>query len=211
MSSPQESDRHVFDVVSSRDIHVGRILALRMDEVRMPDGSTASREVVEHLGAVAVVALDSDENVVLIRQYRHPVGKRLWELPAGLIDHAGEDPLAAARRELAEEVGLAAATWSVLVDVAVSPGFTDESVRVYLATGLSTVDREEMGEEEADLVARRVPLPEAVRMTLAGEIVNAAAVSGLLAAFAVRGGAAAARDVDAPWAEKSTVFAERRR
>ncbi|WP_091456313.1 NUDIX domain-containing protein [Actinokineospora iranica] len=204
-----DSARHVFDLVSSRDIHVGKILALRLDEVRMPGGSTARREVVEHLGAVGIAALDDEGNVVLIRQYRHPVGQRLWELPAGLIDHAGEDPLAAAKRELAEEVGLAASDWSVLTDVAVSPGFTDEAVRVYLATGLSTVDREEMGEEEADLTARRVPLGEAVRMVLAGEIVNAAAVAGVLAAYAVDSGAAPARAEDAPWPGKPTAFSAR--
>ncbi|GLZ42941.1 NUDIX hydrolase [Actinokineospora sp. NBRC 105648] len=205
-----EPGRHSFDVVSSRDIHVGRILALRLDEVRMPGGGTANREVVEHLGAVAVVALDDDGALVLIHQYRHPVGERLWELPAGLIDHAGEDPLDAARRELAEEVGLAAQDWSVLVDVAVSPGFTDEALRVYLATGLSTVERSEVGEEEADLVARRVPLAEAVRMALGGEIVNAAAVAGVLAAYAVDSGAAPARRVDAPWDGRPRAFEARR-
>ncbi|GAA3047021.1 NUDIX domain-containing protein [Actinokineospora globicatena] len=204
-----EAGTHVFDVVSTRDIHVGRILALRLDEVAMPGGTTANREVVEHLGAVAVVAVDDDGAVALIHQYRHPVGARLWELPAGLIDHADEDPLEAARRELVEEVGLAAATWSVLVDIAVSPGFTDEVVRVYLATGLSTVDRVLLGEEEADLVIARVPLPEAVRRVLAGEITNAAAVAGLLAAQAVTTGVVEARPADAPWSGRPTAFERR--
>ncbi|OLR91769.1 NUDIX domain-containing protein [Actinokineospora bangkokensis] len=206
MSTPGE---HVFDVVSSTDVHVGRILALRVDEVRMPGGGTAKREVVEHLPAVAVVALDDDGQVVLIHQYRHPVGARLWELPAGLVDHEGEEPLAAAERELVEEVGLAAEHWSVLVDVAASPGFTDEEVRVFLATGLSEVTRQEMGEEEADLTTRRVPLPEAVRMALAGEITNAAAVAGVLAAAAVDSGVAAPRVPDAPWPGRSTAFGRR--
>ncbi|MGQ0838501.1 NUDIX domain-containing protein [Actinokineospora sp.] len=205
-----DSTRHAFDVVSTRDLHVGRILALRLDEVLMPGGSTASREVVEHLGAVGVAALDDDGDLVLIRQYRHPVGKRLWELPAGLIDHAEEDPLAAAKRELVEEVGLVAEDWSVLVDAAASPGFTDEVIRIYLATGLSTVERETLGDEEADLVARRVPLAEAVRMALAGEIVNAASVAGVLAAYAVDSGAAPARAADAPWPDRPTRFAARR-
>ncbi|HEU5476043.1 MAG TPA: NUDIX hydrolase [Actinophytocola sp.] len=205
-----EPGRHDFTVRSSRDIHVGRILALRMDEVVMPGGGTAGREVVEHLAAVAVVAVDERDNVVLIHQYRHPLGRRIWELPAGLIDHTGEDPLATARRELAEEVGLAAEHWAVLVDVAVSPGFTDEATRVYLATGLSAVDREVMGEEEADLVDRWVPLDEAVRMTLAGEIVNGASVGGVLAAHVVRSGFAEPRPADAPWPDRSTRFAARR-
>jgi ADP-ribose pyrophosphatase len=204
------TERHEFAVVSTQDIHIGRILALRLDEVRMPGGNTAYREVVEHLGAVAVVALDDDGNLVLIHQYRHPMGTRLWELPAGLIDHAGEDPVEAAKRELVEEVGLVARDWSVLVDVAASPGFTDEVVRVYLATGLSTVDREILGDEEADIVIRRFPLSDAVRMTLSGDIINAAAVAGILAAQAVVSGAAR-RQADAPWPNKPTQFAHRPR
>jgi 8-oxo-dGTP pyrophosphatase MutT (NUDIX family) len=206
-----EPGRHEFTVVSSTDVHVGRILALRLDTVAMPGGGVADREVVEHLGAVAVAAIDEDGSVVLIHQYRHPLGRRIWELPAGLIDHAGEDPVEAAKRELVEEVGLAARDWSVLVDVAASPGFTDEVVRVFLATGLSVVDREILGDEEADLVARRVPLAEAVRMALAGEVVNGAAVGGLLAAHAVRSGVAGPRPADAAWPDRPTRFAARRR
>ncbi|HET9138422.1 NUDIX hydrolase [Actinophytocola sp.] len=209
MSDEADAARHAFDVVSTRDIHVGRILALRLDEVAMPGGGTANREVVEHLPAVAVVAVDERDNVMLIRQYRHPLGRRIWELPAGLIDHAGEDPLQTAKRELAEEVGLAAEHWSVLVDVAVSPGFTDEATRVYLATGLSEVDREIMGEEEADLTQRWVSLDESVRMTLAGEIVNAASVAGLLAAHVVRSGLTQPRPPESPWRDRSTRFAAR--
>lgn len=202
---------HQFDVVSSRDVHVGRILALRVDEVVMPGGTTARREVVEHLGAVAVCALDGDGAVTLIRQYRHPVGDRLWELPAGLLDVEGEEPVAAARRELAEEAGLAARRWETLVDVAASPGFTDEVVRVFLARDLSVAYRDVHGDEEADLVVRTVPLDEAVRMALDGEIVNATTVSGLLAAQAVLGGAARPRPADAPWRHRPTAFAARRR
>jgi ADP-ribose pyrophosphatase len=204
-----EPGRHNFEVVSSEDIYTGRILALRRDEVAMPGGSSAAREVVEHLGAVAIAALDERDNVILIHQYRHAIGRRIWELPAGLIDHAGEDPVETAKRELVEEVGLAAEDWSVLVDAACSPGFTDEVVRVYLATGLSTVDREVLGEEEADLVARWFPLDEAVRMTLAGDIVNAATVSGLLATHAVRTGAASPRPLDAPWTDLPVRFTRR--
>jgi 8-oxo-dGDP phosphatase len=204
-----EPGQHNFTVLSTRDVYIGHIMALRVDEVAMPGGGQANREVVEHHGAVAIVALDDDDQVTLIHQYRHPLGRRIWELPAGLID-LGEDPLSSAKRELAEEVGLAAANWSVLVDVAVSPGFTDEAVRVYLATGLSTVDRELMGEEEADLVARKVPLTEAVRMALAGEIVNGAAVGGVLAAQSVRTSGAEPRPADAPWDDLPTRFPSRR-
>ncbi len=204
-----EPGRHEFTVLSTEDVYNGRIIALRVDEVAMPGGGRAKREVVEHHGAVAIVALDEDDQVTLIHQYRHPLGRRIWELPAGLIDHLGEDPLESARRELVEEVGLAARDWSVLVDVAVSPGFTDEAVRVYLATGLTVVDRELLGDEEADLVARKVPLDEAVRMVLAGEIVNGATVGGLLAAQAVRTAGAAPRPPDAPWQDLPTRFPAR--
>ena len=204
-----EPGAHRFDTMSTKDLYAGRILVLRLDEVAMPGGGTAMREVVEHLGAVAICALDESGDVTLIHQYRHAVGRRIWELPAGLIDHAGEDPVEAARRELVEEVGLAAEHWSVLVDVAASPGFTDEVVRVFLATGLSPVDREMLGDEEADLVVRSVPLDEAVRMALAGEIVNGATVGGVLAAHAVRAGLAEPRPADAPWLDRPTRFANR--
>ncbi len=201
--------RHEFDTVSSRDVHIGRVVGLRVDEVAMPGGGTARREVVEHLGAVAVAAVDDDGLVTLIHQYRHPLGKRIWELPAGLLDSADEQPLEAARRELVEEVGLVAAEWVTLVDVAASPGFTDEVVRVFLARGLSEVERQLMGDEEADLEVRRVPLDEAVAMALAGEIVNGAAVAGLLAAQAVLAGQGRARPADAPFPDRPTRFAAR--
>jgi ADP-ribose pyrophosphatase len=205
-----EPGQHNFEVRSSELVYDGRIIALRVDDVSMPGGGTAKREVVEHYGAVAILALDEDDQVTLIHQYRHPIGRRNWELPAGLIDKLGEDPVETARRELVEEVGLAAADWSVLVDVAASPGFTDEVVRVYLATDLATVERQVEGEEEADLVARRFPLDEAVRMVLSGEIVNAAACGGLLAAHAVRTLDAPVRPADAPWRDMPTKLPTRR-
>ncbi|MEU5264485.1 NUDIX hydrolase [Amycolatopsis sp. NPDC021455] len=207
MTAPGE---HEFSVAASRDVHIGHVVGLRIDEVVMPGGNTATREVIEHLGAVAIVALDEEQQVTLIHQYRHPIGHRLWELPAGLIDHLGEDPVGTARRELVEEVGLAASDWVTLVDVAASPGFTDEVVRVFLARGLSDVDREVLGDEEADLVIRKFPLAEAVRMALAGELLNGATVSGVLATHAVLTGAASPRPADAPWDDRPTAFAKRR-
>lgn len=206
-----EPGTHNFTVLSTSDVYVGRILALRVDDVAMPGGGSAKREVVEHFGAVAILALDEDDQVTLIHQYRHALGRRNWELPAGLIDKPGEDPVETARRELVEEVGLAAGDWSVLVDVAASPGFTDEVVRVFLATDLAAVDRVMEGEEEADLVARRFPLEEAVRMALAGEIVNGATVGGLLSAHAVRTLGAPTRQADAPWRDLPTRFPARGR
>jgi 8-oxo-dGTP pyrophosphatase MutT (NUDIX family) len=204
-------ERHAFEVRSSRTAYTGRVMALRVDEVVMPGGGIAIREVIEHPGAVAVAAIDEDERVVLVHQYRHPLRRRMWELPAGLLDVHGEDPVVTARRELAEEAGLAATDWAVLVDVASSPGFTDESARVYLAHGLSAVDRlAETGDEEADLEVHRVPLADAVRRVLAGEIVNAIAVGGILAAHLVLSGAASPRPVDAPWPDRPTAWAAAR-
>lgn len=205
-----EDGRHSFSVLSSRTAYVGRVLALRVDEVGMPGGRGAVREVIEHPGAVAIAAVDDEERIVLIHQYRHPLGRRLWELPAGLLDVSGEDPALTARRELAEEAGLAASEWAVLVDVAPSPGFTDESVRVYLARGLSTVGRlTGTDDEEADLVVERFALDEAARMVLGGEIVNAAAVGGILAATLVCAGSARPRPVDAPWLDRPIAWAAR--
>lgn len=204
-----EPGTHEFDVVSTSDVHIGRVLGLRVDEVAMPGGTTARREVVEHLGAVAIAAVDDGGAVTMIHQYRHPVGRRLWELPAGLIDAPGEEPVATAERELVEEAGLAAGRWDTLVDVAASPGFTDEVVRVFLARDLSEVDREVLGDEEADLVIRKFPLDEAVRMALAGELVNGATVGGVLAAHAVLSGAARVRPADAPWRDRPSAFAAR--
>lgn len=201
---------HGFEVAASRTVHAGQILALRLDEVTMPGGRVATREVVEHPGAVAIVPVDEQQRVVLIDQYRHSVERRLCEAPAGLLDRPGEEPLDTARRELAEEVGLTAGEWSVLVDVVTSPGFADECVRVFLARGLSQTYRPIGTDEEADLGMGRVPLSEAVRRVLAGEIVNGPTSAGLLAAHVVLSGAGSTRPVDSAWPDRSTRFAARR-
>lgn len=204
---------HDFAVVSSQDVHIGHVVGLRVDDVRMPGGSVAKREVVEHLGAVAICAIDDEGMVTLIHQYRHPLGRRIWELPAGLLDEAGEQPADTARRELLEEAGVTANRWETLVDVAASPGFTDEVVRVFLARDVSEVDREALGhdDEEADLVVHKVPLAEAVRMALAGELVNGATVAGVLAAHAVLTGAGTTRPADAEWRDRPGTFVKRSR
>ncbi len=212
MSAPETAaPRHDFAVVDSDDIYRGRVLAVRRDQVRMPGGGTSVREIMEHPGAVAVAALDADDRLVMIYQYRHAVGRRLWEMPAGLLDVAGEDDVVTARRELAEEVGVAAEEWSVLIDVASSPGFSDESVRVYLATGLTDVGRPDLGadDEEADLEIHRIPLADAVAMVFDGTIVNSSCLAAVLAVHAVRTGAARTRPVDAPWPDRPTRFAAR--
>ena len=200
---------HNFETLTSETLYIGKIFALRADEVRMPAGNTARREVVEHYGAVAIVALGDDANIALVYQYRHPIGRRLWELPAGLLDLGDEPPQITAARELEEEAGLAAADWRVLVDIDSSPGFSDESVRVYLATGLSDVGRPAAHDEEADLTMRWFPLAQAVRMVFAGDIVNSLAVSGILAAHALDD-VNSLRPVNAPWVDRPTAFAARR-
>lgn len=211
------SSRHEFPVRSSTEVYAGKVMALRSDEVVMPGGRVAVREILEHPGAVAIIALDADDRLMMIYQYRHAVRRRLWELPAGLLDVAGEDPLVTARRELAEEAGVEATEWSVLLDLVPSPGFSDEAVRVYLARGITEVGRPELGDdEEADLVTRWVSLPVALRMVLAGTIVNATTVSAVLAAHALAGAGGrdegtAARPADAPWQDRPTRFADRAR
>jgi len=200
---------HIFETTSSETLHTGKIFALRRDDVRMPGGKIVTREVVEHYGAVAIVAIDDEGRIPLIYQYRHPFGRRLWELPAGLLDVNGEAPHLTAARELSEEAGLQAQTWQVLVDLDSTPGFSDESVRVYLATGLTQVRRPEAHDEEADITLQWYPIAEAVSRVFSGEIVNALAVAGILAAYAVREGLAQPRPVDTPWVDKSTAFAAR--
>jgi len=196
-----EEDR--FPVVESREVYRGRVITLRVDRVRMPDGRVAVREVVEHPGAVAVVALDEADRVVLIRQYRHPTRGYLLELPAGLLDVSGESAANTARRELFEESALRAETWHTLIDLRTSPGMSDEAVRVFLARDLVEVPEPERyagRDEEADLGPHRVPLDEAVRAALDGRVENSIAVAGLLAAAYVRdGGWARLRPADAPW------------
>lgn len=177
------------------------LLTVRTDEVRMPDQQTASRVVVTHPGAVGVLALDTRDRVLLIRQYRHPVGRLLWELPAGLRDHEGEPLEEVARRELREETGYAAKTWDTLVDYYSSPGFSTERIRIFLARDLVRLeDRDyEPVDEEAYLETDWVALDEAVRLVMAGELHNGVAVAGILAGYAAAtGGFATLRPAAAP-------------
>jgi 8-oxo-dGDP phosphatase len=201
---------HNFETTSSETLYTGKIFALRQDQVRMPGGTIVTREVIEHYGAVVIVAMDDDGNIPMVYQYRHPFGRRLWELPAGLLDINGEAPHLAAARELHEEVGLQAQTWQVLVDLDCSPGFSDESIRVFLATGLTQIERPEAQDEEADMTVQWYPIAEAVRRVFSGEILNALAISGILAAHAVWTGVAQPRPLDTPWLDKSTAFAKRK-
>lgn len=192
-------DRHDYRVLASETLFDGHVISLRQDTVAMPGGDDSVREVVTHPGAVAVVALDDDGRVVLLRQYRHPVGRYLWELPAGLRDSDGEPPLETAKRELAEEVQLAAQRWSLLTTTYSTPGFCDELVLIYLAEGLRDEARPDgftVEHEELDMTVERVPLDEAVQRVFDGDIRNAAAVVGLLAAAQARAAGPRLRAVD---------------
>lgn len=195
-----ESSR--YPVRATRQRFTGRVFEVVTDTVGMPDGRDADRDLVHHTGAVGVVALDSDGRVALVRQYRHPVRQMLWELPAGLLDVPGEKPLPAAQRELAEEAGLTASRWDLLLDLHTSPGYSDETIRIYLARDVSPAQHtgHVPTAEEIELSVAWLDLDEAITMATRGEITNAAAVAGLLAAgHARRTGWVGLRSVEASW------------
>jgi ADP-ribose pyrophosphatase len=169
------------EVVSSDLVFQGAVWDVRDDRVRYGDGEIR-RQYVAHTGAVAIVALDEQERVLLIQQYRHPIRHRDWELPAGLLDIAGEEPLEAARRELAEEADLVAAHWELLVSSWTTPGGNDELIHVFLATGVAAAPVAHAREdEEADIRVEWVPLDAAVDAVLAGRMRNGILSLGVLA------------------------------
>jgi len=176
------------EVVEHRLLHEGRVSDLVSDTVRLDDGDVV-REYVDHPGAVAVIALDDDDRVLLLSQYRHPARHVLWEPPAGLLDVPGEDLRVAAARELAEEADLVAGRWWRLVEFFTSPGGSNERITVFLARDLAPVPTDERyvrGEEEATMVPVWVPLDEAVAGVLAGRLHCPTTVTGVLAAAAAR-------------------------
>ncbi|MFJ5831376.1 NUDIX domain-containing protein [Streptomyces sp. NPDC093089] len=181
----------------------GKKTSVRTDDVVMPDGTVARRDYQVHPGSVAVLALDEQDRVLLIKQYRHPVRQKLWEIPAGLLDVPGENPLHAAQRELYEEAHVKAGDWHVLADVYTSPGGTDEALRIFLARDLAEAEGEryEVSDEEADMEHARVPLAELVSGVLGGRLHNTCLAVGVLALAAARAGegTAALRPADAPW------------
>ena len=188
------------EIVSTGIPFTGKVWDVRSDTFRY-NGEDITREYVDHTGAVAVLALDADDRVLLIKQYRHPVRHRDWEIPAGLLDIQGEDPLVAARRELAEEADLQADEWNVLADIFTSPGGNDEAIRIYLARGVRpTGEAFAREEEEADIEVRWVPLAEAVDAVLQRRVHNAPLTVAVLAAQASRAdGWRTLGAPDAPW------------
>src|SRR3712207_1109669 len=181
-----------YEVLGVETVHEGRIITVVRETVAMPGGGDSVREIVRQVGAVCVAAVDAEGRMVMVGQYRHPVRGYLWELPAGLRDADGEAPLDTAKRELAEEAGLAAERWSLLANNYSTPGFCDEQILIYLAEGLSAVDRPEgfvVEHEELDMTVERVPLHEAVQRVFSGGIRNSSAVIGVLAASQARASA----------------------
>ncbi|MEV8273014.1 NUDIX hydrolase [Microbacterium sp. NPDC077184] len=170
------------EVTDSELVYEGRVWDVRSDTLRYGDEEIV-RQYVAHPGAAAVVALDDEDRVLLIQQYRHPIRHRDWEIPAGLLDVPGEPPAETARRELAEEVDLVAERWEDLVSVFTTPGGNDEVVHVFLARGLSAVGHAHAREaEEADIRIEWIPLADAVDGVLEGRLRNGILAVGVLAA-----------------------------
>ncbi|WP_323369695.1 NUDIX hydrolase, partial [Streptomyces alkaliterrae] len=204
-ATPRDEPRQ-WPVLASSTPFTGAKTSMVTDRVEMPDGGVMERDYQAHPGSVAVLALDEHDRVLVLRQYRHPVRHKLWELPAGLLDVPGENPLHAAQRELYEEAHVKAADWRVLVDLYTTPGGSDEAVRIFLARDLADADGERyVGHaEEADMETGRVPLARLVRGVLAGDLHNSCLVAGVLAVGAARAeggpdGLDALRDAEAPW------------
>lgn len=164
--------------IDSELVYDGKIVHLEVDRVRLPNGHQTIREVIRHQGAVVMLAVDEEQQVLLVRQYRYPVGRILMELPAGKLD-PGEEPLACARRELEEETGYAASSWRQLGSVWTTPGFTDEIIHVFLAGGLEPVEGASPDEDEF-LESLRFPMPEVEEMIRRGKIQDAKTLAAIL-------------------------------
>lgn len=193
-------------LLNSSTVFRGKIWDVVSDTFVLQDGEESlTREYIRHPGAVAILAMDSEERVLLLRQYRHPVRMDLWEIPAGLLDVEGEDFVAAAARELAEEADLTADTWHVLTDLFLSPGSSSEALRIYLARNVAEVphhERHTRTHEEAEIELAWVPLEDAVQAVLVGRIHSPSAVAAVLAAAAAKLiGYRSLRPADAPWPE----------
>jgi 8-oxo-dGTP pyrophosphatase MutT (NUDIX family) len=190
-------------VVSSAELLRARLVTVRTDKVCTPDNHFAERDVVLHPGAVAVLPLDDADRILMIRQYRHPVGHLLWEVPAGLRDVAGEQLRVTAQRELVEEAGYRAKDWRVLADYYPSPGYSTERLRIFLARDLEPVPVAERHfvpqDEEAHLLLGWLPLDEAVRKVFAGELHNGPTALAIMAGYTARSeGYDRLRPADAP-------------
>jgi 8-oxo-dGDP phosphatase len=187
---PIADEPESWPVASSEVVGEGGLVRLRVDRLAAGD-TTFARDVMEHPGAAAVVALDDDEQILVVRQYRHAAQQRLVEIPAGLLDVAGESPLEAAKRELREEGLAEAASWRHLFTLTPQPGISTERVHVFLAQQISETpapDGFEAEHEEASMTREWVPLSDLVDAVLAGRVTNALTVAGSLAVWRLRHG-----------------------
>lgn len=188
------------EVLSRETVFHGHVWDIARERFSL-EGAEITREFMDHTGAVAVLAMDERERVLLIKQYRHPIGARDWEIPAGLLDLAGESPLVAAQRELAEEADLVAEEWALLCEFTPSPGGSNEAIRVYLARGVSAADAVfERLEEEAGIEVRWVALDDVVDAVLERRMQNSILSIAALSAAAGRSrGWRTLGDPEAPW------------
>ncbi len=179
--SPKPKSRRLARVITSRNVYSGPVFRVVSQRVEEPDGVRVRRDLVRHYGSIVILALDDSARpprILLERQYRHAAGARLWELPAGSLDHPGENKLAAAKRELLEETGYTAGHWQRALFFYVSPGFLDESMQIFLARRL----KKGLAQPEDDerIATRFFPLPQAVRMAMTGKIKDAKTIASLL-------------------------------
>ena len=206
--APLRDTDDAWKVFDSKIAFTGGVVSMRVDEVSMPGSLVAKRDVLVHPGSVGVLALDdtgAKPQVLMLRQYRHPIQRRLWEFPAGLLDE-NESALVAAKRELEEEAHVQARDWRILLDAYTSPGISDEAVRIYLARDVRAADGERRAavHEEADMELRWVPLADVLKGVLGGQLHNPLVVMGALALRAVLDGPGIGtlRPASAPWRDR---------
>jgi ADP-ribose pyrophosphatase len=206
-----EDQPHELEIVQSQTILEGYVWDVRRERVRLDD-MEFSRDFVVHPGAVGVIAVDDELNLLLVHQYRHPMGKLMWEPPAGLLDAPGEDPLVAAKRELREETGYSAGTWNVLLDFANTPGGSTEQIRCYLAQGLvlDPTGRGPTEHEEAHMSVQWVPLAQVLAGIREGAVTNSLLVAGTLALVTALAEPDMLRPPHAPWPARDFAVATHR-
>ena len=178
------NDIQLTETITNRNlIHDGAIFRVERWDATLPNGAPAVREMVLHRGASAIVPLDDDNNIILVRQHRPAVGKLTWEIPAGKLDTADEDPLLCARRELSEETGMTADHWQKLTTMFTTPGFCSERIHIFLARGLHEGDSHP--DDDEFVAVKRMPLSEAVRAVMQGEIQDSKTALAIMMAAAL--------------------------
>lgn len=170
-----------YDVTASERAFTGEIFSVDLDTLRLPDGQTREREVVHHPGAVGIVALTEENQLLLVSQYRHPARRFLVEIPAGKLD-PDEGPASCAARELREETGAVPAIWTKIGEFYTTPGYSDERFHLYLATGCEVGDNDLEDDEEQDLAVVHIPLDEAIQMARDGQFEDGKTIVGILLA-----------------------------